>query len=153
MKGGSNGEVFEASGGKKKINLLQSAYLFHCSLGGSIHRIALSYCRNKVPKAILKEESRRKSLLIQHSAHLCKNSPRLLNNSWLPVNFEQEKSLTLLLPKRKSRRRAGFSISLFTFSNPGARMGSEYECSGPKHLPLKQQELCAQIVRSHTQGL
>lgn len=78
MKGGSNGE--EASGGKK-INLLESAYLFHCSLGGSIHRTALSYCRNKVPKVIFKEKSTRESLLIQHSAHLCKNSPCLLNNS------------------------------------------------------------------------
>lgn len=72
--------------------------------------------------------------------------------SWLPVNFEQEKGLTLLLPNRRNRRRAGFSISLFTFPNPEARMGSEYEWSGPKHLSLEQQELSAQIMRSHTHG-
>lgn len=63
-------EVFKASGGKKTPSLLQSAYLFHCSLGGSIHRIALSYCRNKVPKAILKEESTIESLNTAFSAYL-----------------------------------------------------------------------------------
>lgn len=46
---------------------------------------------HKVPKTILKKESTRESLLIQHSAHIYKNSPCLLNNSWLPVNFEQER--------------------------------------------------------------
>lgn len=71
---------------------------------------------------------------------------------WLPGNFEQEKGLSLL-PNRKGRRRAGFSISLFTFPNPGPRMGSEDECSGPKHFSLEQQELSARIMRSHTCGL
>lgn len=121
--------------------------------GAATGLIALSYCRNKVPKAILKEESTIESLLIQHSAHICKTSPCLLNNRWLPVNFEQEKCLTLLLPNRRSKRRAGFSISLLTFPNPGARMGPEHTCSAPKHLSLEQQELSAQIVRSHTRGL
>lgn len=140
--------------GKKQINTLQSAFCFTAAWeGAATAMIAPSYCRNKVPKAILKEESTREGLLIRHSTRICKTSPCLLNNRWLPVNFEQEKCLTLLLPNRWSKRRAGFSISLLTFPNPGARKGSEHECSAPKHLSLEQQELSAQIVRSHTRGL
>lgn len=51
--------------GKKQINTLQSAFCFTAAWeGAATVMIALSYCRNKVPKAILKEESTREGLLI-----------------------------------------------------------------------------------------
>lgn len=144
----SNGEeVLKVPHGKKKTqttkpknkknpNLLQSAYLPHCRLGESIHRTALSYCRNRAPKLFLNEKSTREHLLIQHSIRLCKNSPLLLNNRQLPVNSEQEKSLPYYHPTEGVG--PGFSPLSSRFQTQKQGWGPKYKCSGPKHLPVEQ---------------
>lgn len=121
---------------QKKPNLLQSAYLLHCRLGESIHRIALSYCGNRAPKLFLNEKSTREHLLIQHSTHLCKTSPLLLNNRQLPVNSEQEKSLPYYHPTEGVG--PGFSPLSSHFQTQNQGWGPKYKCSGPKHLPVEQ---------------
>ena len=109
--------------------------MLHCRLGESIHKVALSYCRNRAPKLFLNEESTRASLLKQHSTHLCKNSPLLLNNRQLPVNSEQEKRLPYYCPTEGG---GGPNFSpLFTFPNPEARLGSEIQMLWPQASPCR----------------